>query len=124
MVRDPFSKEAATDLQDVLDALDDPDSRTIIKRLEKPMTAREISDVCDLPLSTTYRKLDRLNEASLLDEKAEIRTDGHHTMRYERAFESVMIALGDGDFEVNITRPSSSPEEQLARLWSEVSKET
>jgi hypothetical protein len=89
MVRDPLFGQGAPELQDVLDALDDRDCRTIIKRLDTPMTARDISTECDIPLSTTYRKLELLTKSSILDEQTEIRADGHHTTRYSLAFEAV-----------------------------------
>ncbi len=113
------------DLQTVLDALDDPDCRTIVKRLTEPMTANEISETTGVPLSTTYRKLDLLTEASILEERTEIREGGHHTTKYVLDFEAVRIGLAkDREFEVSITRPARSADEQLSELWSEVRKET
>lgn len=124
MVRDPFRSEPGPDLQDVLDALDDPGCREIVRHLETPMTANEVSEACDIPLSTTYRKLDRLSAASLVEERTEIRVGGHHTTRHELDFEAVRIALDESrEFGVAITRPARSADEQLARLWSEVRKE-
>ena len=125
MVRDPVGTEDAPDLQAVLDALDDPDCRAIVKRLDEPMTASELSDAADIPLSTVYRKLDALTEASLLSELTEVRSDGHHTTRYDLDFEEVSVSLTeDNEFDVAVTRPSRSAEEQLADMWSEVRKET
>lgn len=121
----PGLSERAPPMQAVLDALDDPACRTIVQTVDSPMTASEISDACDIPLSTTYRKLDLLTEASLLEEQTEIRSDGHHTTRYVLAVESVEMSLTeDGEFEVEIVRPPRTAEERLAHMWSEVQKET
>ncbi len=125
MVRDPFSRKAAPDLQDVLAALDDADCREIVRELDQPMTASEISEEAGIPLSTTYRKLDLLSEASLLEEQTEIRQGGHHTTRYWLAFEEVRISMDEErEFEVTISRPARTAEEQLAQLWTEVRRET
>lgn len=125
MVRDPLSGDDPPDLQSVFDALDDADCRTIIRHLDEPMTATEVSEECDIPMSTTYRKLDLLTEASLLVEGTEIRPDGHHATRYEVDFEAVTIGLTDQrNIDVTIDRPSRSPDERLASLWGEVRKET
>jgi DNA-binding transcriptional ArsR family regulator len=125
MVRDPFAGEDAPDLQTVLDALDDPDCRAIVQVLEEPMTADEISERSDVPLSTTYRKLDMLTDAALLEEGTEIRPDGQHASRYTVAFEEVVIGLADDrDFEVDVARRPRTADERLADLWSEVRKET
>jgi DNA-binding IclR family transcriptional regulator len=125
MVRDPLSGDDPPDLQSVLDALDDPDCRTIIQHLDEPMTASEVSEECDIPMSTTYRKLDLLTEASLLAEGTEIRSDGHHATRYRVDFEQVEIGLTEErSLEVSVGRPARSADERLASLWGEVRKET
>lgn len=125
MVRDPYAHEDAPELQEVLDALDDPVNRTIVKNLDSPMTASEISDRCDVPLSTTYRKLEELTESSLLREETQIRTDGRHTSRYQVDFEALGIRLSDDrEFTVYIERPPRSTEERLASMWEEVREET
>jgi DNA-binding IclR family transcriptional regulator len=125
MVRDPFAEDRTPDLQAVLDALDDPSCRAIVEAMDGAMTANEVSDATDIPLSTTYRKLDLLTEASILEERTEIRSDGHHTTKYVLAFDAVEIGLTeDREFEVAISRPARSADEQLAQLWNEVRKET
>lgn len=124
MRRDPTAADAPA-LQDVLDALDDPDCRAIIEHLEAPMSATELSEACEIPRSTIYRKLELLSEASLLEERIEIRTDGHHTTLYAVAFDAVRIDLNaDRSLDVAIKRREESPDERLRALWSEVRKET
>jgi DNA-binding transcriptional ArsR family regulator len=125
MVRDPFAEDDIPELQDILDALDDPDCRAIVRVLDEPMTADEIADAADIPLSTTYRKLDLLTEASLLEEGTEIRPDGQHASQYTVAFDEVIIGLAESrEFEVDISRRPRTADERLANLWSEVQKET
>jgi DNA-binding transcriptional ArsR family regulator len=124
MVRDSLDAEPPQ-LQDVLDSLDDPDCRSIIEELDEPMTASELSEACDIPLSTTYRKLELLTEASLLEERIEINTTSQNTTRYELAFDEVRIGLDDTrSVEVAIKRRERTPDQRLSDLWSEVSKET
>ena len=126
MVRDPRDSGAEEPtLEAVVAALDDPDCRTIVRRLEEPMTASELSDRCDIPMSTTYRKLERLSSASLLAEGTELRPDGHHATTYEVDFENVLVRLTDDRrLAVDVGRPARSPDERLASIWTEVRKET
>lgn len=125
MVRDPFAADPAPDARNVLGALDDSDCQSIVRHLEGPMTANEISETCDIPLSTTYRKLSRLVDASLVEERTQLRPDGHHTSRYELVFEEVTVSLEDDrSLVVEITRPIRSPDDRLADLWAELQKET
>lgn len=121
MVRDRFATDGPPEPAAVLAALDDEDCRRIIRSLDAPQTAREISDACAMPLSTTYRKLDRLSDASIVEKRTRIREGGHHTTQYALAFDAVQFALDeDRELEVTISRPVRSADEQLARLWSEV----
>jgi DNA-binding transcriptional ArsR family regulator len=124
MAREPSADESA-DLQSVLDALDDEDARAIVRALDEPRTASELSEQCDIPLSTTYRKLDLLTDAELLEEGTEIRSDGHHTTTYSVAFEEVRIALTESrKLDVEIARLEQGPEERLADIWTAVREET
>lgn len=126
MARDPFAADDDPELQSVLEALNDESCRKIVETLSEPMTAEEISEETGIPLSTTYRKLDRLTEASLLEEGVEIRPDGQHASRYMVTFEEVLIGLSedDGEFDVEISHKPRTADRRLADLWSEVRKET
>ncbi len=98
------SEEPASDVQAIvaesavhqlLDALDDADCRAILGATrEEALTANEISEVRDLPLSTTYRKLRLLTEAGLLEERTRIRQSGKHASEYIRSVDDVVISLG------------------------------
>ncbi|MEF8938045.1 winged helix-turn-helix domain-containing protein [Halobacteriaceae archaeon SHR40] len=113
------------ELASVLDALNDESCRQIVEALSEPMTAEEISEVTDIPLSTTYRKLDRLTDAGLLEEGVEVRKDGQHVSRYILVFDEVSIGLSDDrKLELDLSRRETTADERLAALWTEVRKET
>lgn len=126
MVRNASGRESQPEPgpEVVLDALADDAAQAIISELDEPMTASELSDACDIPLSTTYRKLELLTEASLLTESTEIRRDGQHTTRYSLAFDEVQIRLTENrSLSVDIQRKDRSRDERLAELWKEVQEE-
>ena len=127
MVRDPSREEDPPDAAEVLDALADEAARRIVAALSEPKTARELSEECDVPLSTTYRKLEKLTDASLLNESTDIRRDGQHTTRYSVAFEEVVVSIDEADgreLTVEFERPEATRDERLADLWSELREET
>jgi len=128
MVRDPSREEDPPPVADVLDALADDAARKIIAALSEPKTASDLSEECDIPLSTTYRKLETLTETSLLEESTDIRRDGQHTTRYSVAIETVTVSIGETEgvraFDIEFTRPDRTREERLADLWSELQEET
>ena len=132
MVRDPSRDSEPPSVDEVLDALADDAARRIVAALTEPMTASELSEECDIPLSTTYRKLEKLTDASLLSESTDIRRDGQHTTRYSVSFDAVTVSVdgesegdeGRREFDVEFSRPERTRDERLADLWSELREET
>ena len=121
MPREVLSKEESPPIASILDAIADDDCRALIQAMSEPRTAAELSDVSGVPLSTTYRKIDQLTEASLIDEIIEIRDDGRHTSRYYPDFQTIEINLQeDRNMDLEITRPARTADERLEDLWSEV----
>jgi DNA-binding transcriptional ArsR family regulator len=132
MVRDPSRDPEPPSVDEVLDALADDAARRIVAALTEPKTASELSEECDIPLSTTYRKLEKLTDASLLSESTDIRRDGQHTTRYAVSFDAVTVSVDDDaenaedrrEFGVEFSRPERTRDERLADLWSELREET
>lgn len=98
--------EDSVDGRTVLAALGDEDCRAILEAVEAgPSTASEVADSSGTPLSTTYRKLEILSDAELLDERIRIRRDGKHVSEYYRSFEDVSVTVDDrGRIEVSVAR--------------------
>lgn len=103
---------AEHDVQAVLDAVDDADCRAILSETrEEPLSASELSDRCDLPLSTTYRKVDKLTEAGLLADRTRIRDSGKHTSEFRPRIGDLTVSLGpEGEFSVRIARTDGEGE--------------
>lgn len=123
MARDGASSPDSPSLQAILDALDDADCRTILRETAQPMTANELSDMCDISQSTLYRKLELLSHASLVREQDTINPQGGRTTRYERDFDNVMISMDDDEFSVTVDRPSRKADERLTDIWSRMGDE-
>ena len=90
----------------LFEALGDEDCRTILRATGgDAMSANELSAACDLPLSTTYRKLERLTDAGLLAEGIRLRRSGKHTSEYVRCVDDVRVSIdADGGFELVLGR--------------------
>ena len=124
MVRDSAPSEDTPSLQDVLNALDDADCRTILREITEPMTANELTDACDIPRSTLYRKLDRLSTTSLVREQDKINPQGGRITLYKRDFDDVTISMDEEDnFSVTVERPPRKADERLEDIWSKMGDE-
>lgn len=87
----------------VLSALDDPDCRRILAAVtSRPSTASELIDRCDLPSSTAYRKLDRLTEADLIEERTRLRADGNHVSEYACSVSAITLELSVDGLAVTV----------------------
>jgi predicted transcriptional regulator len=86
--------ESEEDVQCLLEALDDADCRDILDATgNDALSASEVSERCDLPLSTTYRKLEILDDAGLLVERTRINHTGKHVSEYVRAIDDVTVSV-------------------------------
>lgn len=92
-------------VQGVLDALDDEECRAILEATkQEALTAAEISETCDLPSSTAYRKIDLLADAGLLTEELRIRRSGKHVSEYACAIDDVTLSVGESGVELSVSR--------------------
>lgn len=90
----------------VLASLDDPDCRTLLQAMaDEALTAQEAAERCDIARSTTYRKVEQLTEAGLLEERIRLRRNGKHASEYLSVFEDITISLSPAaGLEVGISQ--------------------
>lgn len=97
-LRTTTDRPNAPDYEAVLAALEDPDCRALLEATsDEALTAGELIDRCDVPRSTTYRKLEQLTEAGLLEERVRLSPDGKHASEYRRTVDDITISLDDAD---------------------------
>lgn len=86
------------ELERLLDVMSDADCRIILEAVgTEALTASEISDVCELSISATYRKINILAETGLLEEEIRVRRSGQHASEYTRSVDDIVISLDDGE---------------------------
>src|SRR6056297_287573 len=104
-----WQRDDSVDPQAVLAALDDDACRAILEATaETALTATELSEECDIPMSTAYRKVEMLTEAELVAEQVRINTTGKHATEYRKNFDDVLVSVADGGVEVELTKPDEA----------------
>ncbi|MDS0300663.1 helix-turn-helix domain-containing protein [Halogeometricum sp. S1BR25-6] len=95
-----------SEVESLFDVLDDADCRAILRATsEEALSAGELSEECDIPLSTTYRKVESLTEAGLLEESLRLCRSGKHTSQYRRRVDDIVVSMdAAGDFSLSVTR--------------------
>jgi predicted transcriptional regulator len=102
--------DGAADLDTIARLLeDDCVQRILTATLEEPMSAPELTELCDASRATVYRRLDDLSERGLVTERTEPDADGHHRTVYRTTLDRVVVDLTDEGFEVTVaTRESAA----------------
>ena len=97
-------EQPSADPAALLEALDDETCRVILTTLrDRRLTAQEISATTEVPQSTTYRKLDILSEAGLVEPSVRVAPAENNPTEYTTAAEGATIRLdSDGEFEIDL----------------------
>ncbi|MFB6160629.1 MAG: winged helix-turn-helix domain-containing protein [Haloferacaceae archaeon] len=116
---DPAPDEAA---EAILDAFGDRRARHVLAVVgREPRSAKAIAEELDLSLPTVYRRIEDLQDYDLVVDRTEIGDDGNHYRVFECNFESTVISLEGGEYEVRVFRRGKVPD-RFARLWDDLSR--
>jgi DNA-binding IclR family transcriptional regulator len=118
MSQNPLSDALSPDIASVTKILANQQCRELLRGLDRPMTASELTAVCDIPRSSVYEKLDMLAENGLLR-----RHERGSEVKYSIDFQEVVVAERNGTLEISIRRSPQSAADQLADLWGNVRAE-
>ena len=106
------------DLADVAELLDDEHVRSILAATSaEPLSANELSDQCGVSVSTIYRRIERLRDVNLVDERTRSRRDGHHETVYVSTLDRFELTVRDGDVGWELDRRSTDVADELTRMW-------
>lgn len=101
----------------VFQLLADDYARQILIAADRgPKTAKALSEECDASLTTIYRRVSRLQEQGLLEERHTVDADGAHRSEFETALEALRVDLTDGDLSLTLeTRDELA--DNFTSLW-------
>ena len=110
------------DASEILDTISDEQSREIIKLLSNSeLNIQQISDTLNIPLSTAYRKVKKLDELKLIKKTKVIRTlEGLNESYYKNWIYEIVITYRDGDLSYKLEHVKI--EEKIVRLWQKFSE--
>ncbi|MCU4743087.1 helix-turn-helix domain-containing protein [Natronoglomus mannanivorans] len=77
----------------IVDTLSDDGARDIFFFVDEPATVKEISDACEIPTTTAYRKVETLVESGLIEPVPQEQSTGVTT--YAKAIECVSITYDE-----------------------------
>jgi len=110
-------------IEDVLDTIGDQHARTVLAAISRePRSAKGLVEETDLSLPTIYRRIELLQDHSLVVERTAVAEDGNHYNVYECNFDSTVIRLEDDEYDVRIYRKENLPD-RFTQLWDDLGAE-
>ena len=93
----------AWDPDDIFDVLASEDVRRILVATSvRPMSAKELADICDRSLATIYRRVQAMEDYDLLSEELARDPDGTQYNEYRSDLNEITISVDEGRLNVNI----------------------
>lgn len=91
---EPTVTERSVDTDELLTLLGDDFTRDILATLgDESLPAREIADRADISRPTVYRRLNRLEDAGVVETTMSIHLDGKHRKQFQIVLDEVEISL-------------------------------
>lgn len=107
------------DADEILALLDDQYAQVILQQTRNnAMSAKEISEICDISISTVYRRTERLIECGLLAERRVAQPDGNHYSLYEARLDELTVRLTDDGFEITVSeKATGNLADRFTDMW-------
>ena len=111
-----------TNDDEILSILGDEYSRKILSILSKnELNAQNISNVMEIPISTTYRKIKNLENLQLIKKTKIVRTlEGLDESYYRSMVSGIELKFKDGEISCKLEKLSM--DEKIQRLWEQFSE--
>jgi predicted transcriptional regulator len=88
----------------LLELLDADHTQTILAETRvAPWSARALADACGASRATIYRRLNRLEDARLVESSMRYDADGHHRTVYEATLESITVDVTEDGYALSVT---------------------
>ncbi|GAB3316158.1 ArsR family transcriptional regulator [Haloplanus rallus] len=111
----PDEQQDTDRTDEVLALLEDDYSRAILEALHAdPRPARGLVEACDASRATIYRRLDRLEDAGLVDSWLSYDADGHHRTVFEATLDAVTVGLDGDGIGVTVTTDDAAADGSVA----------
>ncbi len=107
---------------EIFATISDEQSREIIKLVSKTeLTIQQISNMLNIPLSTTYRKTRKLEELKIIKKTKVVRTlEGLDESYYKNWIYEIVVIYRDGELSYKLEHVKI--EDKIVRLWQKFSE--
>lgn len=101
-------RAVSTQGSEVLRVLGEPQNQEILAAATRPLSAQELSEILDIPIAATYRRIDELTEQGLLELVGRPLSDEHRRINvYERSVDEISVEFVDEEITIDLTTHAS-----------------
>jgi predicted ArsR family transcriptional regulator len=105
---------------ELLSVLGNKYNAEILHATHSPKSAQELSEELDIPIATSYRRIEELEELDLLAlENRELSEEGRRTSVYRRQIDAVTVEFGTEEIELSLQERTEA-KNALADMWSDL----
>lgn len=105
---------------DVLRVLGNKYNAEILQATHSPKSAQELSKELEIPIATSYRRIEELSEHDLLEmEGKELSDEGRRTKVYRRRVDELTVTFGINDTEIE-SKERTEAKNALVDVWSDL----
>ena len=110
------------DVSETIAIISDEQNREIIKLVSKTeLTILQISNTLNIPLSTAYRKIRKLEELKIIKKTKVVRTlEGLDESYYKNWIYEIVVTYRDGELSYKLEHVPI--EDKIVRLWQKFSE--
>lgn len=108
------------DVVEVLRVLGNKYNPEILQATNTPKSAQELSEELDIPIATSYRRIEELTENDLLTlEGKEVSDEGRQTKVYRRQVDELLIEF-EGEEVLLDVKERTEAKNHLVDVWSDL----
>jgi len=106
---DPVVDRSTDEPPETLELLADPYARELLIELSHgPCCGRSLAEACSFSRPTVYRRLNRLEDAGLVEAETRLAADGNHCKEFTLVRDSLAVTIEDG--AITVTARSTTTE--------------
>ena len=111
------------DVEEVLQTLGNKYNAEILSATRRAKSVQELSEELDIPIATSYRRVDELTEIDLLELSGrELSDEGRRTNVYRRTVDKIRVEFDGEEAEITVEERSKT-ENNLVEVWTHLKED-
>ena len=107
---------------ELLEVLGNKYNPEILQRTYEPKSAQELSEELDIPIATSYRRVEELVEMGLLEEEGkEFSEEGRQRTVYRRSVDGFSMKFKQGEVVLEVTERTEA-KNKLVDVWNDLKR--